>query len=207
MLVKICGIMAVEAALAAQEYGVDLLGFVFAASKRQISVETAAHIAGQTNGIDRVGVFVNQPLAEVKEIAERCRLDYVQLHGDETPEYCRAVGRPVIKAFRVGSGGNIGQIDDYQVDWVLLDSFVPGQAGGTGTTFDWRQTQAITSQIRQPFLVAGGLGPDNVQEAIRILRPAGVDVSGGVETDGVKDTEKIRRFITAAKEAGKADVK
>jgi phosphoribosylanthranilate isomerase len=202
MLVKICGIMTEEAALAAQRHGADLIGFVFAPSRRRVDVAKAAAIAGSVPGVGKVGVFVNQPLAEVRQTAERCRLDIVQLHGDETADYCQAVGRPVIKAFRAGSGLDPAVMAACPADWLLLDNDVPGQAGGTGLTFDWRQAEAAVAGVKQPFLVAGGLTADNVREAIRILRPAGVDVSGGVETDGVKDEEKIRRFIAAAKNTG-----
>lgn len=146
-------------------------------------------------------MFVNQPLQQVQEIADCCRLDYVQLHGDETPEYCRLINRPVIKAFRVGNNFNAAKIEAYQVDWLLLDSFVAGQAGGTGVAFDWQRTRELIRPIEKPILVAGGLTPENVAEAIRILTPRGVDVSGGVETNGIKDSEKIRRFITAARAA------
>ncbi|MDR3588286.1 MAG: phosphoribosylanthranilate isomerase [Negativicutes bacterium] len=202
MLVKICGIMTAEAALAAKRHGADLIGFVFAASRRRIDVAGAAAIARQVSGVGKVGVFVGQPLAEVREIAERCRLDIVQLHGDEPAEYCQAVGRPVIKAIRAGSGLELAQLAAFPADWLLLDSYLPGQPGGTGVAFDWRQAQAAVAGLGRPFLVAGGLNADNVGEAIRVLRPAGVDVSGGVETDGVKDEEKIRRFVTAAKNKG-----
>jgi len=202
MLVKICGIMSEEAALAAKRHGADMIGLVFAASRRQIDIHLAAAIARQVSDVCKVGVFVNQQLAEVREIVEYCRLDMVQLHGDETAQYCQAVGRPVIKAFRAGGGLMAAQMTDYPADWLLLDSYVPGQPGGTGQTFDWRQAQAVVARLKQPVLVAGGLTADNVSEAIRVLQPAGVDVSGGVETDGVKDEEKIRRFIGIAKNRG-----
>jgi phosphoribosylanthranilate isomerase len=204
MLVKICGIMSLEAALAAKRHKADLIGFVFAASKRRVNVCQAAAIAGQVSGVGKVGVFVNQPLAEVREIAKTCRLDLVQLHGDETAEYCQAVGWPVIKAFRAGNGQSLAALENYPADWLLLDSYLPGQAGGTGLTFDWRQAQSAVGGLKRPFLVAGGLTADNVREAIRVLQPAGVDVSGGVETDGVKDEEKIRRFIVTAKNIGES---
>ena len=147
-------------------------------------------------------MFVNRPLAEVREIAECCQLDYIQLHGDETAEYCREIKWPVIKAFRVGGNFDPAAIAAYQVEWLLLDSFVPGQAGGTGIAFDWGHVRDIVGQINRPFLAAGGLTADNVAEAVRILKPWGVDVSGGVETAGAKDEEKIRQFIAAAHAAG-----
>ena len=151
--------------------------------------------------IGKVGVFVNQPLTEVREIADCCRLDYVQLHGDESPEYCEAVGVPVIKGFSVSPAFSKAATVPYNVAYFLLDSLVGGQSGGTGISFDWCRSRDLAGELTKPFLVAGGLTPDNVAEAIRILTPAGVDVSGGVETGGEKDFEKIRLFITAARKA------
>lgn len=203
MIVKICGLATQEQAEAAKRAGADMIGFVFAAgSKRQISVPAAAAIAGAVKGVAKVGVFVNQPLRAVREIADSCRLDYIQLHGGESPEYCRELNRPAIKVFRVGRDF-AGAAERYQAEYLLLDSYVPGVDGGTGVPFDWRQMRDIIGLLKKPFLLAGGLKPENVAEAIDMLRPAGVDVSGGVETDGQKDGEKIRRFITAAKAAGR----
>ncbi len=152
-------------------------------------------------GIGKVGVFVNAPLPEVQEIAKRCKLDYVQLHGNESPEYCRLVNYPVIKAVRVGVDFDPLKLEEYHVDWILLDSFVPGQQGGTGITFDWKKAQLERQQVKIPLFVAGGLTAENVEEAVRILSPEGIDVSGGVETDGIKDLEKIRQFLIAARRA------
>lgn len=190
-----------EAGQAAKEYGADLLGFVFAPSRRRIEVTDAEKLAAQIQGVGKVGVFVDAPLAEVQEIAKRCKLDYVQLHGNESPEYCRAVKYPIIKAVRVGTEFNPSILEAYQVDWVLFDSFVPGQQGGTGLTFDWHKAKAQRQQVKTPLFVAGGLTAENVGEAIEILSPEGIDVSGGVETDGRKDLEKIRQFLLAARQA------
>lgn len=155
----------------------------------------------------KVGVFVDTPLNQVREIAEKCHLDYVQLHGHESPEYCRAVGRPVIKGIRVKDELKLNEIFRYEVNWILCDSFTPGKAGGTGVSFDWTAAQESCRKIKSRLLLAGGLNAANVTEAIRLFDPAGVDVSGGVETNGIKDIEKIRRFIVAAKTAGgKANV-
>ena len=201
MLIKICGIRTLEAAQAAAESGADLIGFVFADSRRKIDMTTAAAISAAVKGPGKVGVFVNQPLSEVLEIADFCHLDYLQLHGEESPEYCRSLNRPVIRACRVGPDFTPATLADYPADYLLLDSFVPGQPGGTGLTFDWRSVSQRIGRPRQQFLVAGGLTPENVSDAIRSLNPDGVDVSGGVETDGVKDPDKIRRFIAAARSA------
>ncbi|MDT8902882.1 phosphoribosylanthranilate isomerase [Selenomonadales bacterium 4137-cl] len=202
MIIKICGITTIDAACAARDAGADLIGFVFAPSRRRVSVAAAAEIARQVAGVGRVGVFVNQPLAVVQDTARRCCLDYVQLHGGEPPAYCRAVGWPIIKAMPVGPGFDpAAAAAAYPAEYILLDSLVPGQAGGTGVAFDWRRASGFTAGLPGPFIVAGGLTPANVGEAIRILRPAGIDVSGGVETAGAKDAAKIRQFVAAARAA------
>ncbi|MEN6566477.1 MAG: phosphoribosylanthranilate isomerase [Veillonellales bacterium] len=190
------------AAQAAQAAGADLIGFVFAPSRRRISPEAACRIACQVKGIGKVGVFVDAPLNQVREIAEKCNLDYVQLHGQESPEYCRGAGRPVIKGIRVKAELKLAEISRYAVDWILCDSFIPGKTGGTGVSFDWKAAGESCRQIKSRLLLAGGLTEANVTEAIRLFEPAGVDVSGGVETNGIKDIGKIRRFIAAAKTAG-----
>lgn len=191
----------------ATEAGADFIGFVFAPSRRQIAPAAAASIAAQVAGVAKVGVFVDQPLAEVREIAELCGLDYIQLHGDEPPAYSLAVGRPVIKAFRYHPELDLAAVAAYPADLLLIDSFVPGQAGGSGQAFDWQAARSLGRRLARPFLVAGGLSADNVAEAINLMEPAGVDVSGGVEADGRKDPEKIRRFIRLAKAAGRGDDK
>jgi phosphoribosylanthranilate isomerase len=201
MIVKICGIRSIEAAQTAEQAGADLIGFVFAESRRKTGVALAANISSAVPGPGKVGVFVNQKITEVREIADRCRLDYIQLHGGESQEYCRALNRPVIRALRVGFDFTPAVVAACTEEWLLLDSFVPGRPGGTGIAFDWEEARKRIGQPPQKFLVAGGLTPENVSEAIRILRPDGVDVSGGVETDGAKDNEKIRNFIAAARAA------
>ena len=188
-----------EAALAAKMFGADLLGFVIASSKRQITLAQAQKISRQVSGIAKVGVFVNAPLYEVQAVARECLLDYVQLHGDESPEYCSQVGYPVIKAFRISPEFRVTSFTGYQPAWTLFDSFRVGQQGGTGIAFDWQQAQVLVQQAPRPLFAAGGLTPDNVAEAIQILKPDGVDVSGGVETNGVKDIAKIKRFIAAVR--------
>ncbi|NMC33415.1 MAG: phosphoribosylanthranilate isomerase [Veillonellaceae bacterium] len=201
MIVKICGLRSLTAAQTAAQAGTDWIGFVFASSRRRIDPASAALISTSMVGPVKVGVFVNQPLNEVREIADLCRLDYIQLHGEESPDYSRSLNRPVIRACRVDSAFDPEQWAAYPADYLLFDTFVPGQAGGTGTAFDWREACSRIRQSRQKFLVAGGLTPENVADAIRILNPDGVDVSGGVETAGVKDPDKIRRFIAAARTA------
>jgi len=144
---------------------------------------------------------VNAPLSTVQEIAKYCKLDFVQLHGNESPEYCRLVKVPVIKAVRVDSDFDPLVLVAYEVAWLLFDSFVAGQQGGTGVAFDWQRAQKLREQIKTPLFVAGGLTVENVGNAVEILSPEGLDVSGGVETKCSKDIEKIKQFLIAARRA------
>ncbi|MCL6447194.1 MAG: phosphoribosylanthranilate isomerase [Armatimonadetes bacterium] len=199
--VKICGIRDLETALFAARAGADALGFVFAPGRRQVApVQAKAIIRALPPGIVKIGVFVDAPLHEVQEIARFCGLDAVQLHGSESPRYCRLAGLPVIKAFRVGAGDLTGAVGSYDAAAILLDTYVPGRAGGTGKSFDWRLAGKLKLNYAGRIILAGGLNAQNVQEAIRIARPDGVDVSSGVETNGRKDREKIKEFIKKAKE-------
>ncbi|MEW6574061.1 MAG: phosphoribosylanthranilate isomerase [Bacillota bacterium] len=213
--VKICGIRDAETAAVAVAAGADALGFVFAESKRKIAPETAREIISRLPPfVATVGVFVDAPREFVSEVADFCRLDAVQLHGTESPEYCLELGRKVIKAFGVrqkgilssgaATGGLLSEADleliaaYHSVSAVLLDTSVPGLAGGTGRTFDWGLLSGMRFQV--PLILAGGLTPENVAAAVRIARPYAVDVSSGVETDGRKDAAKIHVFIRQAKE-------
>lgn len=187
------------------EHGADFIGFVFAPSKRIITPDKAKEIGEKVPGLQKVGVFVNAPLSEIREIAKRCRLDYIQLSGDESPEYCRQVGLPVMKTVKVPPNGVVPAMDEYPAEWLLLDTYIPGSYGGTGQTFDWRQAGAAIAKFTKPALVAGGLTPENVGDAVRQAGPQGVDVSGGVETNGQKDLEKIIRFIQSARAAERGE--
>lgn len=178
-----------------------MIGFVFAASKRIIEPEQAAIISKAVPDIAKVGVFVNESAAKINHIADLCHLDYIQLHGQESLVYCRQIKRPIIKAFQVTKQCGYQQINEFKVDYALLDTYIPGENGGTGIAFNWDEAKETCRKISLPVIVAGGLTAENVQEAILTLNPAGVDVSGGVETNGVKDTAKIRQFIQAARAA------
>ncbi|MDQ0285691.1 phosphoribosylanthranilate isomerase [Desulfofundulus luciae] len=199
--VKICGITDISSALAAAEAGADALGFVFAPSPRRITPSQACRICRELPPfITRVGVFVDAPLEEVRAVAEYCGLDAIQLHGCESPDYCRALGRRVIKAFRVGDEIDPVELSGHPADAILLDTFVAGQRGGTGRPFDWQLAAGL--KLSRPLILAGGLTPENVGRAVVTVQPYGVDVSSGVEKDGQpgkKDPDKIRRFIAAAK--------
>lgn len=198
--VKICGITDLDTALFAAEAGVDALGFVFAPGHRRIEAEPARQIcAALPPFVTRVGVFVDTPLLEVIKLVDYCALDAVQLHGGEPPDYCRALGERVrvIKAFRVGGEGIPADMADYPVAAVLLDTLVPGRAGGTGQTFDWHLIR--NAAIKAPLILAGGLTPENVGRAVALVKPWAVDVSSGVETEGRKDRNKIARLIRQVK--------
>jgi len=210
--IKICGIRDKPHALAAVGAGADFIGIVFAPSRRQVSPVQAreiAHAVKRSNGATEVvGVFVNAPSSQVNELADFCALDWVQLSGDESWEYCREVSRPVIKAIRIArqspeelyaalSTGN--ELPPPQQSIALLDSGVEGKYGGTGESFDWNLAQQITERF--PVIIAGGLDPKNVARLIERVAPWGVDVSSGVETRGVKDTSKIKAFIEAVRKA------
>lgn len=195
--IKICGITRIEDAMAAVEAGADALGFVFYKdSPRAITIDQAKNICQQLPPfITSVGLFVNASNNEVLDIANYLHLDLLQFHGEESAEYCEQFNYPWIKAIRVQPDTNIeAAIKNYKTSkGILLDSYVHGVQGGTGTTFDW---SLIPQNLSKPIILAGGLTIDNVQQAIQSCRPYAVDVSGGVElSKGLKDHDKIKRFI------------
>ena len=199
--VKVCGITNLEDALAALDAGADMLGFNFyARSPRHVTPADARKIIGRLPaGVSRVGVFVNEPApAEVERVAREAGLDAVQLHGDETPDYCRSLrDLTTIKALRVGADYDVESAAAYGTDAVLLDAYVAGARGGTGHTFDWTLATLTRGRVPRLFL-AGGLNPDNVAEAVAAVRPYAVDVCSGVETSpGRKSPRLMRRFIRA----------
>ncbi|GAW90990.1 phosphoribosylanthranilate isomerase [Calderihabitans maritimus] len=203
--VKICGITEWEEARVALDQGAHALGFVFAPSRRYINPEKAREIICRLPPfVTRVGVFVNEKRYAVQEIATFCRLDVLQFHGEESPEYCRGYSQQVIKAFSVKDRSVLEDMSRYQVDAYLLDAYVPGKRGGTGQTFDW-EIAAEARKLGRPIILAGGLNPDNVGEAIARVKPYAVDVSSGVETDGKKDARKIAEFMAAVRRAFESD--
>ncbi len=219
--VKICGLRETAHALVAAEAGADLLGFVFVHGvRRQLEVEQARSIIEEYRTLTAssdgsacagsprlVGLFANQPLSEVNYIIEHCGLDLAQLCGDEDERYWRQVDAGVIRQIRIDdtAAHDVAVADALRrVEAAssagcipLLDKQEAGQLGGTGRTFDW----SIASEISARFdvLLAGGLSPDNVEQAIAAVAPWGVDVSSGVETGGVKDPAKIAEFVSAAR--------
>lgn len=198
--IKICGIRTPDVALAVAEMGADALGFVFAPSSRRVEPAAVREITAKLPPfIPAVGVFVDEDPFRVQEIADYCRLDYVQLHGEETPAYCRLLQVKIIKAIRVRDAQSIEQMQPYLgvVGGFLLDTYEPGKPGGTGTTFNWEIAREAgkTGNV----ILAGGLNPQNVGAAISQARPYAVDVSSGVETGGQKDLDKIKSFIEEAR--------
>jgi phosphoribosylanthranilate isomerase len=204
--VKICGITNLEDARVAAEAGADLLGFVFyPQSPRYVEPGSVCQIVQAIRrasfAVRFVGVFVDEAPGSVWQATSVCGLDYAQLHGSEPPETVLALrerGLDVIKAFRVRNGASLAEIERYRATAYLLDSYVPGQPGGTGQTFDW--TLAARAKPYGPVILAGGLTPGNVAEAVRTVQPWCVDVSSAVEAaPGCKDPDKVRRFVDAAR--------
>jgi len=202
--IKICGLTRAEDAATAVAAGADALGVVLAPSKRQVTLDQAAAVFADVPPlVARVGVFVDAQADAVWEAVARLGLTAVQFHGDEAPETCAAAPVPVIKALRVGPGFDAADVGRYRgaVAALLLDTYVPGEQGGTGMTFDWDRVAGLLPRDI-PVVLAGGLGPDNVAEAVRTLRPYAVDVSSGVEqAPGVKDHARVAAFCDAVRAA------
>lgn len=201
--VKICGIRSIEEAEAAIEAGADALGFNFwRQSPRYIEPQVAARMIERLAPMtSTVGVFVNEESGRILDIASSTKLSAVQLHGDETPEFCGSLAAvKTIKAIRVGQDFDLGLISSYRVTMVLLDSNIAGSYGGTGRRFDWRI--AIEAKRLAPIILAGGLTSENVWDAITHVRPAAIDVCSGVEAEpGRKDLKKLRDFMSIVAQA------
>jgi phosphoribosylanthranilate isomerase len=200
--VKVCGITCLEDARAAVAAGADALGFVFAeGSLRRAAPEAVAAIAAALPPfIATVGVFVDQPAAHIAELARRCGLQWVQLHGAEGPEVARALALPVIRAVRVRDRDSLRGLAAYPARAFLLDTFLEGRAGGTGRTFPWEL--ALGAKAAGPLILSGGLTPENVAEAVRRVRPYAVDASSGLESvPGRKDRRKLEEFIAHVRRA------
>jgi phosphoribosylanthranilate isomerase len=198
--IKICGITNLKDALLAAALGADALGFIFyPPSPRALAPEAARDIIAQLPPfVTTVGVFVDEEAVTVRELAARVGLDWLQLHGQESPDYCRSLGRRVIKGFRIRDEKSLADLAVYRdaVQALLLDTYKTGQTGGTGESFDWQ----LAREARQfgPIILAGGLTPVNVAQAIKTAQPQAVDVASGVEAaPGEKDAEKLRAFFEA----------
>jgi phosphoribosylanthranilate isomerase len=195
--IKVCGITRARDAQLAASLGADAVGFIFAESPRRADVKTCREIISLLPPfVDAVGVFVNEDAKKVKEIAAFCRLDWVQLHGNEPPEYCRRLGLKALKVIRVKGSRSIEQMHAYQgvAGGFLLDTYVAGIAGGTGKTFNW--DLAVQAKEYGPVILSGGLTPENIRLATETVMPYGVDVSSGVEASpGIKDENRLRELF------------
>lgn len=202
--VKICGIKRMEDVSYVNQYLPDYIGFVFADTKRKVTLETAAELAKELDPkIQKVGVSVKGDIGLLTEALSGGTVDYLQLHGDETREYEEelfahlidsGVANPwekCIKAYRIRDAEDFKRVGETKCEWILLDTYSPALPGGTGERFNWD----LIKGIDQPFFLAGGIGLHNVEQAIKEVKPYAIDVSSSLETDGVKDKEKIRLFM------------
>lgn len=201
--VKICGITREQDAMAAAEYGADAIGFVFyEPSPRYVSVERAAAIARELPPfLTTVALFVNADADTIASVVDQVGIDLLQFHGQECPDYCARHRRPWIRAVRMKPDTDLlaAQAEFAAGRGLLLDAYRPGVPGGTGETFDWER---IPAELASRIVLAGGLNPENISDAVRRVRPYAVDVSGGVEADkGIKDPHKIKAFIKEVRSA------
>ncbi|MBS4193019.1 phosphoribosylanthranilate isomerase [Bacillus sp. FJAT-49705] len=199
MKVKICGITDLETALFAVQFGADAIGFVFADSKRRISPEMAKKIILQLpKKVLKVGVFVNEEVDAIQKIVNETGINVIQLHGDETPEFCTQFTNPVIKALSIKTAADLQQINHFSCEYFLLDSPRGKFHGGNGIAFDWSILNNVQLEEKR-IILAGGLTSENIERAIELTGPHMVDVSSGVETNGKKDMAKIKGFIERVK--------
>lgn len=197
--VKICGLSRTEHVKAAVDAGADAIGFVFAPSSREVTIEQAQLLASTIpNSVWKIGVFVDAMKEQLQKTFKEVPLDYIQYHGDESPEFIREVGLPSIKALSIASEEDVKRAATYDVDYYLFDTPGVEYKGGSGKTFDWSllENAGVT---RQQMILAGGLHAGNVQQAIEQVHPFMVDVSSGVEINKQKDSERIQTFIQLAK--------
>jgi phosphoribosylanthranilate isomerase len=200
--IKICGVTSVAEAEMVAAAGADAIGLNFVpSSKRRVSAQTAIEIVRAVGGrVEWVGVFANQPAEELQRLAEEVGLDRLQLHGGELPDALETLGQRAYKALRVAVSEDLLAAVEFPGDRLLLDSKVVGELGGTGHAFDWRLAERLARQ--RPLVVAGGLTEHNVADAVRALRPLGVDTASGVEkSPGVKDPQRTALFIERARKA------
>jgi phosphoribosylanthranilate isomerase len=199
--IKICGITNVEDGLKAVSLGADSLGFIFAPSPRRVEPATVRTIVQNlSTSVFKVGVFLNHPLSEIKEIAAYCNLNGLQFHGEESPDYCQKFSQQVIKTIHIKDFESLKDMAKYPTVSILLDTWSSTQGGGTGTPFPWEI--ALKAKGERDFILSGGLSPLNVGEAIKKVRPMGVDVCSGVEAvPGKKDPLKMAEFIKEVRQA------
>lgn len=195
MYIKICGIKTVAAARAVETFGADFIGCIFyRKSRRYIAPDAAAEILRPLK-IKKVGVFVDESADTVNRTAEIAGLDYVQLHGNETPDCAGKISTPIIKAYRYGENFSAEAANAFPCEFVLVDSFVSGKAGGTGEVFDWRSAAREVAKVTKPVFIAGGISQDNFTSAVEIFKPFALDVSGSLEVSGEKSPALIESFL------------
>ena len=201
VIIKICGLTRAEDVVAAVEAGADAVGFVFTASPRRISIDTAKRLNGYVpQGVLSVGLFLDQNRSEVEQVISEVPLDILQFHGCETEKECSVFNMPWLKAVAMENAESLKQAEyDYPgASGLLLDSHSKGKRGGSGKLFDW----SLSRPVDKPVWLAGGLNPDNVGEAINAVRPYAVDVSSGVETQpGIKAVTRMDAFVQAVRNA------
>lgn len=196
--VKVCGITELEQAEAAVKAGADAIGFIFAESRRKVSVQTAKEIGARLPAsVKKIGVFVDAGKEEIENIVREAGLDQVQLHGNEQPGFLLSLSVPSYKALSIQKESDLEGIGHFPGNFILVDSGHGAARGGNGTTFDWNYLRNVSSN--KNIILAGGLNTENVERAINEVNPYMIDVSSGVETDGIKDINKIKEFILKAK--------
>jgi len=195
MFIKICGMTRRPDIDIAKKYGADAVGFIFATSPRQVTPEHVKSITTGLSGILKVGVFVDESLDRIRKIKNECNLDIIQLHGDESPEYCDALGGRLFKALRAKNAAILQSFHDYPENVkLLLDTYVTGKKGGTGKSIDFKILDQIADFSR--VILAGGIGVDNAADLVRRYKPFGLDVNSKVESEpGIKDENKIVMFM------------
>lgn len=198
--VKICGLMEKEHVKTAVQAGADAIGFVFAPSKRKVTIAKAHELAKEVPpGVWKIGVFVNPTKEEVITAIQEVPLDYIQYHGHETPYFLRSNNLPSIKALSIQNEVDVLQAKQYETDFYLFDAPGTDYQGGSGEVFDWKLME-VNNIPTEKIILAGGLNPSNVKDAIERVKPYMVDVSSGVERNGIKDKELIQSFIQAVKD-------
>lgn len=198
--IKICGLTRIDDTIWANELLPDYIGFIFAISRRRIDAKDAVKIAERLNSnIKKVGVFVNPSIQYIDEVLSQCPLDILQFHGEETPEFCDKIKTPIIKAFRMKNKDTLDKIKNYDVDSLLFDGYHPSFHGGEGISFPWEWVKDLDTKNKEIF-IAGGINIDNIKEVIKTVHPYAVDVSSSVETEDIKDKDKIERFMRKVRE-------
>ncbi|MPW26712.1 phosphoribosylanthranilate isomerase [Alkalibaculum sp. M08DMB] len=199
--IKICGLTREEDIYFINSTRPEYIGFVFAKSKRQVDPHKCKRLISLLDSdIKVVGVFVNSCPKEINDIVDYCKIDIVQLHGNEKQEMCNDINSKVWKAFRVKDKYSLDKLKEYKVDGYLLDAYDVDQFGGTGSSFNWSLVK--DARLDKEIILAGGITPDNVQNAIRETNAQIIDISSGVETNGIKDFDKIKTLIERVREIG-----